>query len=395
MSDGERYLEWLLQFGRDAPGTVLYPTSDDATYLHALRLEDLSRVFRMYQPGVDVMMRLLDKKLLYDGAREFGLDVPETWFPESEGELLALARTIEMPVLVKPRTQILSRARSKGAVVTRRENLLACYRACVRRSHYGDLLVERFPETTLPLVQRYYPEAMDGIYEVSSFVDRSGALFAARASRKVLQQPRTLGIGLCFEHAPLDEILAEAVRRLAMGCGYFGVVQFEFIEVGDRRLLIDCNPRLYNQLAFDLARGLPLPEMVYAAAQSDVAELARLVAAAAQDPGPTAERTVFCNRFGVGLMVAAQRLSGRMSASEARHWRSWILTHPNECVDPTFAPDDALPAIMGALSQLVQHVRHPRAFVNQIVLNGRRSGRPPGMRRARGETARGARVYNI
>jgi hypothetical protein len=34
------------------------------------------------------------------------------------------------------------------------------------------------------------------------------------------------------------------------------------LRAGDGHLLIDFNPRFDNQLAFDVARGLPLPGMV-------------------------------------------------------------------------------------------------------------------------------------
>ena len=61
-------------------------------------------------------------------------------------------------------------------------------------------------------------------------------------------------------------------------------------------LLIDFNGRFYNQLAFDIARGMDLPGMVYASAIGATEELERLVS---RVPLRDKEQPlVFCNGFG-------------------------------------------------------------------------------------------------
>ena len=51
--------------------------------------------------------------------------------------------------------------------------------------------------------------------------------------------------------------LAAAVARLCRGLGYFGAFEVEFLREGERRMVIDFNPRFYGQMAFDVKRGLP------------------------------------------------------------------------------------------------------------------------------------------
>ena len=158
----------------------------------------------------------------------------------------------------------------------------------------------------MPMLQRYHPEAMKKIYSLSGFRDMSGSHIVMQAALKILQQPRHLGIGLCFEEAEVIPDLAQQTIRLCERIGYYGAFELEFIVAQGRMLLIDFNGRFYNQLAFDIARGMDLPGMVYAGATGATEELERLVS---RVPPPDKERSlVFCNGFGLSLSVAAQQI---------------------------------------------------------------------------------------
>jgi predicted ATP-grasp superfamily ATP-dependent carboligase len=368
LEDPERFLDWLCALGRREPGVVLYPTSDEATFLYATRLDELSRTFKTYQPGLDTVLHVLDKKRLYATARDVGIEVPETWFPESEADVERIAREAPMPLLIKPRTQVLSLTHSKGIIVRDRAELLPRYRR-MRQSGYGRTLVRHLPDAGMPMIQRYFSEGSQQIHVLAAFRDRERRVFAARSGYKIFQRPRSLGIGLCFVDAPLDLDLAERARDLADRAGYFGLYQLELIRVGTRDLLIDFNPRFYNQLAYDVARGLPLPQLVYSAACGETDEMNRLVAHAGNGNGGAHQDLVFCNAFGLRLMLATQVLTGRMSVAEAERWRRWRDDHQDTSIDPAKAPGDDLPALVDMASQLASIVRHPRAFVRKIVLD--------------------------
>ena len=91
---------------------------------------------------------------------------------------------------------------------------------------------------------------------MAGFVDDGGECVAL-ASMKILQRPRKVGIGLCFEARAIEEPLVEKIAALCRRVGYTGVFEAEFVVAGDRRLLIDFNPRFYSQMGFEVARGLP------------------------------------------------------------------------------------------------------------------------------------------
>jgi D-aspartate ligase len=365
--DPQRFMDWLLRFGDREPGHVLYPTSDDLAYLFARRAAEIRKSFLVYQPPAPTVLALLDKKSLLLAARRSGIESATTWFPEDDGALERIAREARFPLLIKPRTQLMWPTLHKGTRVDRPEDLLPMYSAYLRtRRHSPALLAER-PDGARPMLQAYHSEAEEQIESVAGFIDASGEIFVARAAMKVLQQPRRLGIGVCFEDAPLDPAAAGAVAALCRVTGYFGVFEAEFIRSGDRRLLIDFNPRYYNQMGFEIARGLPLPLLVHAAARGDEPRLRALaLEAQATHPG---EARVYCHRSAMAMIVGAQRLSGRMGARDVRRWRDWSARHRDDAVDPVFDDEDLLPGLLATARQVWQPIRHPRAFFRSMVLN--------------------------
>jgi predicted ATP-grasp superfamily ATP-dependent carboligase len=369
LQDADRFVDWLGALGAREPDIVLYPTSDDATYLYALHAKQLSQFFLMYQPGLETTLHVLDKKRLYATAQKVGMEIPETWFPETETDVAKIARDVRMPVLVKPRTQVLSATHSKGVIVTERAQLVDRYRQFVRKTQYGRALLERMPDAGRPMIQTYLPEAAKGIFVLAAFINRDGSLFAARTGMKIFQRPRRLGVGLCFEEAALEQRVADLARHLARAVGYYGLFQLEFIKSGGKHLLIDFNPRFYNQLAFDMARGLPLSELVHAAACGATDQVSRLMAGAGDQAANGS--LVFCNAFGLRFMLAAQRLTGQMTVDEARAWERWRDQHQGALIDPVSSPDDPIPAFVDVASQMYDYVRHPRAFARNVLLDGK------------------------
>src|SRR5438128_2705372 len=60
-ADSDRFIEWLMRFGDEEPHHVLYPTSDEVTFLVAAHRDRLAERFSLYQPGFDVILEVLDK----------------------------------------------------------------------------------------------------------------------------------------------------------------------------------------------------------------------------------------------------------------------------------------------------------------------------------------------
>jgi D-aspartate ligase len=365
--DTEAFLAWLLDFGASSPRHVLLPCSDDVAWLVAENREALARHYHLVPTPFEALSGLLDKHALHQHCLTAGVAVPETRFPRSEDEALACGAEVGFPLILKPRTQVLLSSHSKGILVREPGELLASFRRYMAANQHGEWLRRRRPDVVWPMLQRYYPGARNNIPGFSGYVDGAGKIVCVRATRKVFQLPRSLGIGLCFEEAPVDERRLSALRRLCRRVGYRGVFEVEYVEDGKGPALIDFNPRFYGQMAFDIARELPLPRLAYADAIGDEVQFADLVAEA-NTPRPPPPR-VFCHRFLFELMLRGQQLTGRVEADEARRWRRWWTEQRDAATDAVADAGDPLPWRVDVAVRLASMARHPRSSLRSLFLD--------------------------
>lgn len=366
VQDADRFLPWLLEFGARSPGYVLYPTSDDLAWLISLHREELARHFLLYQPPIEPLYTLLNKERLRDACVQAGIDTPPTWKIRTDEDLDHPPAGLPFPVLIKPRTQVLLWPHPKGALVRCKEDLAGAYRSFVASTTTAPALLRYDPDAARPILQEYFPAAAGGIYNLSGFIDETGELFVVRASRKVLQRPQELGVGICFERAEVDQALAERVRTLCRQVGYYGVFETEFIEHEGMAKLIDFNPRFYGQMAFDISRGMPLPLFAWLAAVGARDRL-RAEVERASSPASDSGSEAYCNRLELEMLLRLQRLTGLVGQAEAQRWRGWLAARRGKIVDAVLDRADPRPAVAQAITQIVQNLRHPRAFYREIA----------------------------
>lgn len=362
-SELDRFVEWLLSFGQREPGHVLYPSDDEMAWVIATRADDLRKHFRIFEPPAAVIEQLLDKKTLHELCCAMEVETVPTWFPDNAEQVRELASSLQYPVLIKPRSQVLLSSKTKGKVVGDPAQLAERHQAYLDSTRYLPW-AERYDKLWAPLLQRYFAEAPNGIYTLSGFAD--GDRFVARAALKVLQRPRRAGIGVCFEEAPLEPKPLEAVKRLCRATGYRGVFEVEFIRDGERRLLIDFNPRFYGQMAFDIARGMPLALFAWQAACGEREALHGAMAAAEE---PANHVSAYCDRFYFHFLLPLRRLTGRLSRQEYAEWKRWYARHRNHCVDGFAQGGDFKPGLVHAASGLGLALLHPRSFLREYVLD--------------------------
>ena len=352
-ADAARLIDWLHTFGEREPGHALPATSDDVAFVIAAHADSLRSLFRLATPTLPALLAVLDKSRLSAAATRAGLDSPQVWAPADEGALEAMLDDIAFPVIVKPRAQTLARVWTKGIRVHRREDLLPAWRRVRDGVVFDPLVTAIAPEVTTPVVQALH-EASEEIYTVDGFATADGEILGTLACTKTLQVPRRSGPGICFAAAEVDPQIADGLARLCRQTGVHGVFDVEFIVDGDRRLLIDFNPRFYNHMAFEIDRGLPLAYYAYLAAAGEHARLrAEADAARLREPSQSG---VYIHRLLLAMMLAAQTRPGGMNAAERARWRSWRRRHRGGVTDPAGSWADPLPVIADWVHVADQHV---------------------------------------
>jgi predicted ATP-grasp superfamily ATP-dependent carboligase len=357
--DAKHFLGWLNAFGASNPGCVLCLTSDDVAFLAAAHLDTPASPYRVFCPSLDGLLELLDKSRLAAAAKRAGLRSPATWSPANEDELHRLIPELPLPIVIKPRTHILSHVPGKPVLIRRREDVLAAWRQ-TRDASTDQARATRIAGIEIPILQACHAVS-ERVYTVDGFVDGDGKLVAATACVKCLQLPRRSGVGICFESALLDPDVLAGLERLCRDTGFRGVFDAEFLIDSDDLLLIDLNPRFYNHMAFEVERNLPLPWMSYLAAIGDHEGVRNAVAGL--DAERAASGRIYVHRFLTASLLASQRATGRMSAAEVSGWRRWS-GRGGDVTNPAFVPGDPMPA--GA--ELAYWLRHPRSFLYRAAL---------------------------
>jgi len=307
------------------------------------------------------LVRLLDKARLVEDAKTAGLDVPETVVPRNAADAECCGRMLGFPLFVKPRAQVFRLGFGKGVRVNNPSELVPAWRS--NRTTYAAEVLKHVPDIHLPMLQSWFSRS-ERIYTVDGFVDETGNLSASLACVKILQLPRGSGAGIIFEHAEIDPVIDDGLRRLFRNTGFYGVFDAEFLEIGSRKLLIDINPRYYNHMAFEHERGLHLPWFTYLAAVGDCDSLKEEIA---KSKSASMSRSAYVHPLRTKLLLRAQRLAGRMSAEDEDHWRRRIEEYGDSVTDPVWTTDDPAPALAEMAAEMYAAVRHPRSYLRGLL----------------------------
>ena len=365
LNQESRFVDWLLAYGQRRPGTFLYPSSDDACYLIAKNREALQRHFLLLSPALTTLMTLLDKARLHRTLQDLQQPVLPTAFPGNAQEATNLQK--DFPCLLKPRTQILQQTGIKGEIVTASHELSQAFAKFQSQIQLAPSILAFDDTLATPMVQQYIANAPDSIISVAGLFDARSGVRACFA-RKVLQRPRRLGIGLCFEAIEPIDILRERVEHLCRHIGYEGVFEAEFVQrsAGAPFWLMDFNPRFYSQMAMEVARSLNLPLLAL--------DLAQQRAGLESQHRTRATRTIspldtVKNRYAHSLIllifIFGQSVTGRMKGPDIARWLGWLIDR-QRLADAVWSWSDPLPAIVDAIQFFSHALRYPRGFIRKF-----------------------------
>lgn len=359
-SDAARFIQWLLDKGPQFAGRLLYPASDELVFLFAQHQEALRKHYLLYMPSFADVYRILNKQRIYESCLRTGIRAPKTWFPRGEKELQAILGELKEEVILKPKTQVQLESGAKAAEIPKGGDFAENFRAFIRNNPYGKDLVAHDPDVVWPMLQTYHRQAAFGIYSLAGFTDGSPRTPLIRASRKILQRPRKLGIGLCFQSAPVLPELVEQVGALTRDLNYRGPFEIEFIEHEGDFLLIDFNPRNYSQMQFEIDRALPIPYLQWLAATEQKTRLDEEWKLASNWTHDTSY--VYCHTLLLTLVERGQKLTQLVGGEKSEAWDGWRRKHDGHLTDAVRVSGDPVPVVFDAIKHARDFVRHPRAF---------------------------------
>lgn len=244
---------------RHARTPVLFPTRDlDVVFLREYR-ERLSPFYRLPRSLDGSLARILDKLELAEVARDLQMHVPKTVGCESVEDLEARLGDLTFPLVVKPRYSYQWRRSGADKIVGAKKAIMVESPEELRRE------VGRLAGAAADmLLQEFVPGGDADIVVCCGYVDRNGELAGHFTAKKVYQYPSLFGTGCVVELADIPRIV-EPSLKLLRAFGYSGLaeIEFKYDRRADRYLLIEVNPRHWDQHELGTLAGVNVSWIAY------------------------------------------------------------------------------------------------------------------------------------
>ncbi len=318
---------FLTELADRYPGKkVLIPASDDCSLYLARNIAALKTDYTLINPSAETMESVKDKRRQYALAEKIGIPIPETYFPESDQDLVLIAdRLKDYPYVIKPleaqkwRLQKYANvsAGEKAITVKNREELLTEYR---RIAAYDSNL----------MVQEIIGGSDEQLVTFLAYCSVEHKPLAHCIRRKLRQSPVDFGYCTATESCHND-VVEQYSKRLLWHSGFTGIVGIEFKfdpHMNDYKL-IEINTRAVNTTGLSVGCGVNLPLIAYRDAIGEE-----------QDPITNWEDGVIWLRLNEDF-AAARELRKRGSLS----YPEWLRSLRGKRVHAVFAANDPIPFI--------------------------------------------------
>jgi D-aspartate ligase len=241
--------------GEQSQKVVLLPTSDLFCLFLSRHRAQLEDKFLMSLPSEDLAERLVNKRGLYELAAANNTPFPQSYFPDSYDEALAVKDSLRYPAFIKPYWGHQWRRHfggmHKGFKVQSPDEFLSRFREVLASGHSA-------------LVQSYITSADDNLFSVSLYVNLAGEVSGAFPRRQVRQYPPNSGTVTLAISERNPELVANATH-FCQSIGYRGIAGLEYKRdrEDNQYKLLDFNPRLMLSDGLTAYCGINLPLIQY------------------------------------------------------------------------------------------------------------------------------------
>jgi predicted ATP-grasp superfamily ATP-dependent carboligase len=323
-SEPTKLTDFLIRLaGECACRPVLFPSTDEAVLFLAQNEELVRKHFRIPMPRRDVVELVVNKKRQYETAASLGIPVPRTYYPTKHEELLAIAKEIGFPCIIKP---IASYFWRRDLV---REQLGIFKVKKVNSSRELEEFYSIFSTMSKDImIQEIIPGEEQRLVTFIAYLDEGSKPIAYCTRRRIRQIPPGFGdttfTDTCYEPRVVDLSI-----RLFQGIGYQGLGGIEFkLDPRDGQFkLVEINARSLHTGAIATACGVDLPFIAY------LHMLGKKVR----------EKTSFEAGVKWIELIRDISVSRRLIREKSLTWGEWLKSFTGKKVDSIFAWDDPLP----------------------------------------------------
>ncbi len=252
-TDHEDLLRQLL----DSPvqkDALLLATNDSLIGFMADHYKELDRIFQLSIPCPASVQICFNKRETYQKARDLGIPIPESWFPDTRAEIEELSHQLTYPVILKPAVMFTfhDATGKKAYYCPDPDTLLENY----------DKLVSVIPPEEV-IVQEFLSGGAPTLFSFGSFF-AEGKVYGSFVANRIRQKPMDFGVSTCFAHTVHNPVIEKLAIRFLEGIGYFGVSEVEFMYDENTRQfkLLEINPRAWKWHSIANKLGINLVDMM-------------------------------------------------------------------------------------------------------------------------------------
>lgn len=219
--------------------TILFPTADEFIKFISDYRDELDKHFLFNIPSREIIDSIIDKKIQYEFAEKSGVNIADTYYPETIEDVYNLQKILKYPLIIKGRYSFKWRERLggtfKGFKITSENELI---------EQCGKI----FEKKVSIIIQEVIPGPNTNHFKFCAYIDNTGKILAKFTLRKIRQYPVEFGVGVCVESIEYKELEAIGIKFFE-GIGYKGIGSEEFkLDSQDKKLkLIELNPRYWMQ----------------------------------------------------------------------------------------------------------------------------------------------------
>lgn len=254
--DPEKLIEYMIdKFGKSSKKPILFPTADEFVKFISDYRGELEKYFLFNVSPKEIIDNIIDKKVQYELAKKVGVNIAETYYPESIEDIYGIKETVKYPLIIKGRYSFKWREASGGTlkgfkVINSGELLEKCQ--------------EVFKNKVPIIIQKIIIGPNTSHFKFCAYVNKEGKMLTKFTLRKIRQYPIEFGVGSCVESLEYEE-LKNTGEKFFRGINYTGVGSAEFkLDSQDNMLkLIELNPRYWMQNEQSAYCGVNFPLAQY------------------------------------------------------------------------------------------------------------------------------------
>jgi D-aspartate ligase len=230
----EEILETLRTLAHKIGRAILIAVDDAGSVFVDTHAAALESEFSFPRQPAGLAQELSSKREMYELCQKHTVPTPESQFPRSEADVLALAEQASFPTVAKCINAGDTPASSpRVAIANDRDELLHAYR-----------LMES-PKGSNVMIQEFVPGTPESVWMFNGYFDDESNCKVGFTGRKIRQAPPYTGattLGVC----EANTAVYEDTVRLMQAVGYRGILDigFRFDERDGQYKLLDVNPRI-------------------------------------------------------------------------------------------------------------------------------------------------------